>query len=212
MTDAAARVFVIDDDASLRKSLQRLLKAHGCPVETFESADTFLRSGRTGCAGCLVLDVHMPGLDGLALQDALVRASCDMPIIFLTGRGDIPTSVRAMKAGALDFLTKPVDDEVLLRAIQNAFAQNQKLRQRRAEIASIRERVSNLTEREREVMRHLITGALNKQIGGELEITEKTVKVHRGRVMGKMQAGSVAELVRLCAQAGIPPADTTKVP
>ena len=211
MNAPAGTVHIVDDDASFRKSIERLLRVRGYTTECFESADAFLRSGVLGRAGCILLDVHMPGLDGLALQQALARTRCTMPVIFLTGRGDIPMSVRAIKAGAADFLTKPVDVEVLLGALRKAFEENERRRQEQAERDAIRERVLTLTERELDVLRHLITGALNKQIGGDLEIAEKTVKVHRGRVMEKMGVSSVAELVRLCALLGIQPAHTTKV-
>lgn len=212
MNAPAGTVHIVDDDASFRKSIERLLRVRGYSTEPFESADAFLRSGVLGRAGCILLDVHMPGLDGLALQQALARTRCTMPVIFLTGRGDIPMSVRAMKAGAADFLTKPVDVEVLLGALRKAFEENARRRQEQAERDAIRQRVLTLTERELEVLRHLLTGALNKQIGGDLEIAEKTVKVHRGRVMEKMGVTSVVELVRLCALVGIQPAHTTKVP
>ncbi|HMP77566.1 MAG TPA: response regulator [Kiritimatiellia bacterium] len=205
-------VHIIDDDASFRKSVERLLRVRGYPTESFESADAFLRGGVSGRAGCILLDVHMPGLDGLALQQALARTRCTMPVIFLTGRGDIPMSVRAIKAGAADFLTKPVDDEVLLAALRKAFAEGARRRAEQAMQDAVRERVHTLTERELDVLRHLLTGALNKQIGGSLDIAEKTVKVHRGRVMEKMGVTSVAELVRLCALVDIQPAHTTKVP
>jgi len=208
----AGTVHIVDDDASFRKSLERLLRVRGYEPESFESADAFLRSGVSGRSGCILLDVHMPGLDGLALQQALARTRCTMPVIFLTGRGDIPMSVRAIKAGAADFLTKPVDVDVLLGALRKAFEENARRREEQAEQDAIRERVQTLTERELDVLRHILTGALNKQIGGDLEIAEKTVKVHRGRVMEKMGVTSVAELVRLCALVGLKPAHTTKVP
>lgn len=211
MTATAGIVHIVDDDASFRRSLERLLRVRGYQTESFESADALLRSEVSGRAGCILLDVHMPGLDGLALQQALARTRCTMPVIFLTGRGDIPMSVRAIKAGAADFLTKPVDVEVLLDALRKAFAENERRRKEQIAQDAVRERVQALTERELDVLRHLLTGALNKQIGSDLEITEKTVKVHRGRVMEKMGVGSVAELVRLCALVGIHPAHTTKV-
>lgn len=211
MSAPAGTVHIVDDDASFRKSLERLLRVRGYQTEAFESADAFLRSGIMNRAGCILLDVHMPGLDGLALQQALARTRCTMPVIFLTGRGDIPMSVRAIKAGAADFLTKPVDVDVLLGALRKAFEENARRREEQVAQDAVRERVQTLTERELDVLRHLLTGALNKQIGGDLEIAEKTVKVHRGRVMEKMGVSSVAELVRLCALVGIQPAHTTKV-
>jgi len=207
----AGIVHIVDDDASFRKSLERLLRVRGYQTEAFESADAFLRSGIMNRAGCILLDVHMPGLDGLALQQALARTRCTMPVIFLTGRGDIPMSVRAIKAGAADFLTKPVDVDVLLGALRKAFEEHARRREEQVAQDAVRARVQTLTERELDVLRHLLTGALNKQIGGDLEIAEKTVKVHRGRVMEKMGVSSVAELVRLCALVGIQPAHTTKV-
>lgn len=211
MSAPAGTVHIVDDDASFRKSLERLLRVRGYQTEAFESADAFLRSGIMNRAGCILLDVHMPGLDGLALQQALARTRCTMPVIFLTGRGDIPMSVRAIKAGAADFLTKPVDVDVLLGALRKAFEENARRREEQVAQDAVRARVQTLTERELDVLRHLLTGALNKQIGGDLEIAEKTVKVHRGRVMEKMGVSSVAELVRLCALVGIQPAHTTKV-
>ena len=207
----ARKVHVVDDEESLRRSLTRLLKANGCETETFASAAEFMTAGFTGRTGCIVLDVHMPGLNGLELQEALARARCTMPIIFLTGRGDIPMSVRAMKAGAADFLTKPVDEAVLLRAVEKAFAENERRIDERAQADAARARALTLTERELEVMRHVIAGDLNKQIGGELDIAEKTVKVHRARVMEKMGVSSVADLVRLCAIAGVEPVCRPKV-
>ncbi len=206
MDKVATKVFVVDDDASLRRSLARLFRANGIEAELFESAQKFLDSGLAARSGCVVLDVHMPGLSGLDMQETLARLECTMPIIFLTGRGDIPMSVRAMKKGAADFLTKPVDEEVLLAAIRKAMEENRRRNEDRALLESVRARIRLLTEREYEVMRHVIAGDLNKQIGGDLDIVEKTVKVHRARVMEKMGVDSVAELVRLCAVAGIMPA------
>lgn len=211
MDEQAGTIHIIDDEATLRRSLARLFKASGYRTELFESAAHFIASGLAGRTGCIVLDVHMPGLNGLELQESLSRARCTMPVIFLTGRGDIPMSVRAMKAGAADFLTKPVDEAVLLRAVEKALEENRRRIAERAEVDAVRARLLTLTERELDVMRHVIAGDLNKQIGGNLEIAEKTVKVHRGRVMEKMGVASVAELVRLCALAGVEPAHTTKV-
>ena len=205
-------VHIVDDEDSLRRSLARLLKSHGHATELFASADAFIAAGLQDRAGCLVLDVHMPGLNGLELQEAMVRARCHLPIIFLTGRGDIPTSVRAMKAGAADFLTKPVDEAVLLAAVTRALAEDERRRADQARVDAVRARLYTLTAREFEVMRHVIAGELNKQIGDALAIAEKTVKIHRGRVMEKLAVDSVAELVRLCALAGVSPADRSKVP
>ncbi len=211
MNTGGGTVHVVDDDGSFRTSISRLLKVRGFRVEAFASADAFISSGVSDRAGCILLDVHMPGLDGLALQQRLARTRCTMPIIFLTGRGDIPTSVRAIKSGAEDFLTKPVDADVLIQAVEKAFGENQRRREEQIQRDAVHQRINTLTEREMEVMRHLLTGALNKQIGGTLDIAEKTVKVHRGRVMAKMGVTSIAELVRLCGIVGILSADTTKV-
>ena len=200
-------VHIVDDDASFRKSLLRLLKAHGFAAQAYDSAPEFLKSGLAARTGCIVLDVRMPGLSGLDLQEELARADCAMPVIFLTGHGDIPMSVQAMKKGAVDFLTKPVDEDVLLAAIHHALGQNAKRCREREEIEAVRERARTLTERELEVMRHVIAGKLNKQTGDRLGVAEKTIKVHRARVMEKMGVSSVAELVRLCALAGIAPAE-----
>lgn len=207
MNTETAIVYVVDDDASFRKSLLRLLKAHGFAAQAYDSAPDFLKSGLADRAGCLVLDVRMPGLSGLDLQEELARADCAMPVIFLTGHGDIPMSVQAMKKGAVDFLTKPVDEDSLLEAVRNALSRNEKQLRERAEIEAVRGRVGALTEREFEVMRHVIAGQLNKQIGDRLGVVEKTIKVHRARVMEKMGVPSVAELVRLCSLAGIEPAE-----
>lgn len=211
MTECLSRAFIIDDDPSFRKGLGRLLKANGIESESFDSAERFMNQDLSRCAGCILLDVHLPGLNGLELQERLARAACVMPVVFISGRGDIPTSVRAMKAGAADFLTKPVDEAVLMEAVRKAFALDSQLRGARTQVEEARDRAHALTERELEVTRHVIAGALNKQIGGDLAIAEKTVKVHRGRAMEKLGVSSVAELVRLCALAGIEPADRTKV-
>ncbi|MGD9612001.1 MAG: response regulator transcription factor [Kiritimatiellia bacterium] len=200
-------VYVVDDDASFRKSLARLLRAHGFESRAYDSAAGFLESGLANRAGCIVLDIRMPGLSGLDLQEKLAQAECTMPVIFLTGHGNIPMSVRAMKKGATDFLTKPVDEDVLLKAIRNALAENELRNKEAVEIGAIRARIRTLTERELEVMRHVISGELNKQIGDRLGVVEKTIKVHRARVMEKMGVPSVAELVRLCSLAGIAPAE-----
>lgn len=202
-------VYIVDDDESLRRSLSRLLRSNGIEARPFDSATRFLESGLADSTGCIVLDVHMPGLTGLDLQERLAHYECTMPIIFLTGRGDIPMSVQAMKKGAADFLTKPVDEEVLLAAIQRALAENLRRNTERAQLEEVRARMRSLTEREHEVMRHVIAGKLNKQIASDLGTVEKTIKVHRGRVMEKMAVDSVAELVRLCALAGVEPAATT---
>ena len=196
-------VFVVDDEPSVRKSLGRLLRAAGYRVEVFPSAREFLRRGREDEIGCLVLDVQMPDLNGLELQQALAESGRSLSIVFITGHGDIPTSVRAMRAGAIDFLSKPFDEKDLLDAIDRAL---EKAGQESGERAATREakiRISTLTPREHEVMLHVLAGEMNKQIAAALGTSEKTIKVHRGRVMHKMQVQSVADLVRLCEKAGI---------
>jgi FixJ family two-component response regulator len=196
-------VFVVDDDASVRKSLTRVLTSAGYRVETFASAGDFM--GRTPSAGpcCVVLDVSMPGLTGLRLQEALVGAGRPIPIVFITGHGDIPMSVQAMKAGAVDFLTKPFVVATLVEAVERAVAKGVKDRGEEDRTAEALARVARLTPRETEVFALVVTGMLNKQIADRLGVGEKTVKVHRARVMEKMQAGSVAELVRLADRAGV---------
>jgi FixJ family two-component response regulator len=197
-------VFVVDDDASVVKALSRLLRAKGYDVRSFTSSRTFLDDHDAAVPGCAVLDVAMPDLDGLALQQALTTATgLPRPIIFLTGRGDVPTSVRAMKAGAVDFLTKPVDGGALLAAIARAADQDAKLRQGHAELVAIQDRLASLTPREREVLAHVVAGRLNKQIAGALGTVEKTIKVHRSRMMDKMGVRTVADLVRLAQRVGI---------
>jgi len=197
------RVFVVDDEASVRKSLGRLLKAAGYRVETFASAREFLQRPADNAIACLVLDVQMPELNGMELQQALMDTNRVLPIVFITGHGDIPMSVRAMKAGATDFLSKPFDEKDLLEAIQRALDQAQQQSVERAAGDEVRRRLASLTPREHEVLLQVLTGHLNKQIAATLGAAEKTIKVHRGRVMQKMQAQSVADLVRLCEKAGI---------
>lgn len=201
--DPEAIVFVVDDDPSVRRSLKRLIRSAGFTVESFASAQAFLERPRPDIPGCLVLDIHMPGVSGLDLQEELAAAKVNLPIIFLTGYGTVPASVRAMKAGALDFLEKPVDDGALIDAIRQAVERNGRARREQAEIREIQGRVESLSPREREVLSLLLTGMLNKQIAFELGTTEKTIKVHRGRIMEKMQAGSMAELVRLAGKIGL---------
>jgi FixJ family two-component response regulator len=207
MTASKPTVFIIDDDASVRKGISRLLRSAGYTVETFPSAEEFLRREHFDGVGCIVLDVQMPGLSGMDLQEELSKADYHMPIIFVTGHGNIPMSVQAMKKGAVEFLTKPFDDKELLRAIENAVEKDGQARTEYQEVQDIRRHIELLTAREYEIFRYVITGMLNKQIATKLNIAEKTVKVHRGRVMEKLQAGSVAELVRLAEKAGIEPSE-----
>jgi FixJ family two-component response regulator len=197
-------VFVVDDDSSLRHALANLFRSVGLRVETFSSAREFLAGPRPDAPGCLVLDVRLPGLSGLDLQHELAAAQIDLPIIFMTGYGDIPMTVRAMKAGAVEFLTKPFRDQDLLDAIQQALARDRVAWHRRVALAALRQRYDRLTPREREVMRLVGAGWLNKQIAADLGTSEIMVKVHRGQVMRKMQAASVADLVRMAAHLRIP--------
>ena len=202
--DAEALVFVVDDDAPLRESLKNLMRSVGLRVEAFASAQEFLRSTRPDVPGCLVLDVRLPGLSGLDLQQQMAEGDRDMPIIFITGHGDIPMTVQAMKAGAVEFLTKPFRDQDLLDAIQQALARDRQAREQRAQSDALRRRYRVLTPREREVMARVVAGLLNKQIAAELGTSEAAVKVHRQHVMAKMGAGSLAALVRMADRLGIP--------
>ena len=196
-------IFVIDDDEAVRDALSMMLRSAGRNVETFASAKEFIERRGDARHGCIVLDVRMPGMSGLELQEWLAQHNASLPIVFLTGHGDVPTSVQAMKRGAADFLTKPADEKDLLAAIRNAFEKGRALRMAQAENAEIGRRLATLTPREREVLEHIVAGKRNKQVAGELGTVEKTVKVHRARVMEKMQARSLAELVRLAERAGI---------
>jgi FixJ family two-component response regulator len=198
-----ATVFLVDDDPGVLKALSRLLHTKGYDVRAYTSPQEFLAQHDATVCGCAVLDVAMPGLDGLALQQALTSGDAPRPVIFITGKGDIPTSVRAMKAGAIDFLLKPVSDQDLLAAIARAQEQDTKSRQIRAELASIQAKLTTLTPREREVLTHVVAGRLNKQIAGDLGTVEKTIKVHRSRIMEKMGVRTVVDLVRLAEKAGI---------
>lgn len=198
-------VFIIDDDSSVRKSLARLIRAAGFRPETFATAEEFLAREYFYGVGCIILDVQLPGLTGMDLQRSLKAANYSLPIVFVTGHGDIPMSVKAMKRGAVDFLTKPFEDSDLLAAISHAVESCIQERRHDEELGSIQERLDTLTAREREVMELVVTGMLNKQIAYELGTVEKTIKVHRARVMEKMQVDSLAELVRLAERVGIPP-------
>jgi FixJ family two-component response regulator len=204
MTESLPTVFVVDDDASVRKGLARLLKSAGFRSESCASAEEFLnRWAREPTPGCVLLDIQMPGLDGLRLQKKLQTLRQAIPIIFITGHGDIPSSVSAMKAGAVDFLPKPIEDEVLLKAVGEAIARDRLERTERAEREAVARRFETLTPRECEVMALVVRGMLNKQIAIALGISEKTVKIHRGRVMEKMKVPSVAELVRAAEKVDI---------
>ena len=201
MSQLTPIVFVVDDDISVRKSLELLIRTEHWEVETFISAEEFLSHPRPATPCCLVLDLTLPNLNGLDLQKQIAGRS-EMPIIFITGYGDIPASVRAMKAGAVEFLTKPLETEALLAAIRGAIQRSEAVLRGEAEMQALRERYDTLSRREREVMALVVSGLLNKQVGGELGISEITVKAHRGRVMEKMKARSLAELVKLNSKLG----------
>jgi FixJ family two-component response regulator len=201
--DRQFTVFIVDDDTGVLKALSRLLRARGFDVRSYTSPQEFLAHHDATVPGCAVLDVSMPGLDGLELQRALSAEAFQRPVIFITGKGDIPTSVRAMKAGAVDFLTKPVSDKDLLSAIARAEREDDESRKIQTELASILLKINTLTPREREVLTHVVAGRLNKQIAGELGTVEKTIKVHRSRMMEKLGVRTVADLVRMAGKAGI---------
>ncbi|HSE28921.1 MAG TPA: response regulator transcription factor [Gemmatimonadales bacterium] len=205
MSESAGVVFVVDDDASVRRALLRLFRSAGIAAEGFASADEFLTQAHPAGPCCLVLDVRMPGVTGPDLQQRLKDAGTRIPIVFLTGHGDVPLTARVMKAGAVDVLTKPVQDRTLLEAVQAALEQDRANRAEGAALGSLQSRLRRLTPREGEVLRLVIAGLLNKQIAAELGTSERTVKVHRGRVMHKMEAGSVADLVRAAGSLGIAP-------
>jgi FixJ family two-component response regulator len=203
MGEKKAKVFVVDDDESVRESLESLIRSAGLTVETFASAHEFLSERRADEPGCLVLDIRLPGLSGLDLQQQLAEIKIEIPIVFITGHGDIPTSVRAMKAGAVEFLTKPFRDEDLLDAIRQAVERDRVARRRQTQMAELRTRYESLTPREREVMALVVSGLLNKQVAAQLGVSEVTIKVHRGQIMQKMRAESLADLVRMSERLGI---------
>ena len=205
MTQPASVVFVVDDDPSVRRAIKLLLESIGLEVELFGSAQEFPRRGPTKGPSCLVLDIRLPGVSGLDFQRQLNEAKINIPIIFISAHGDVPMTVRAMKAGAVEFLTKPFRDQDLLDAVQSALERDRARRQREAGIATLRERFESLSAREREVVAMVVSGMLNKQIAAEIGITENTVKVHRSRAMEKMQAKSLADLVKMVERLGILP-------
>ena len=204
MPEAPAVVFVIDDDPSMRGALEDLVVSVGLQVRPFASPQDFLQSKLPDAPGCLVLDVRLPGMSGLTFQKELARLGVTLPVIFITGHGDIPMSVRAMKAGAVEFLTKPFHDQELLDAIHTAIERDRERRREAVLVAELRERYATLTERERQIMTLVVVGRANKQIAAELTLSEMTVKVHRGQVMRKMQAGSLPELVRMADRLDVP--------
>ena len=205
MTATRPTVFVVDDDPSVLRALTRLFTAAGFEARAFASPKAFLEQHDPATPGCLVLDLALPGLDGLQLQQVLTASGSARPIVFITGRGDIPTSVRAMKGGAADFLTKPVREEDLLTAVRSAIETDRRARVMQVELNALEQRLASLTPREREVLGHVVAGRPNKQIAGDLGTAEKTIKVHRARIMEKMAAPSLADLVRIAERLGIPP-------
>ena len=205
MIDQDSIVFVVDDDPSVRRAIKRLVGSVGLHVEMFGSATEFMNSTRPDVVSCLVLDIRLPGISGLDFQRQLAEAKARIPIIFISAHGDVPMTVRAMKAGAIEFLTKPFRDQDLLDAVQVALERDRARRQREAEIATLRERFESLSPREREVVTMVVSGMLNKQTAAEIGTTENTVKVHRSRAMEKMQAQSLADLVKMIERLKIPP-------
>jgi RNA polymerase sigma factor (sigma-70 family) len=209
MTRAPPLVYVVDDDASVRKALTRLLATAGYEVRAFASAQDFVNGHDPATGSCVVLDLSMPGIDGLVLQASLNAEASVLPIVFLSGRGDVPSSVQAMKQGAVDFLQKPIDDALLFAAVARGCEQVEELRRAREDRQTIEARLATLTPRERQVLSHLITGRLNKQIAADLGTSEKTIKVHRARILQKMCADSIASLVRIADRGGIAPSPPT---
>jgi FixJ family two-component response regulator len=203
MRQPDAVIAIVDDDPSVREGLESLVRSAGWRVETFVSAQEFLARPRPEALSCLILDLQLPGLSGLDLQKRMAELELEIPIVFLTGHGNIPASVQAMKAGAVEFLTKPFDEQELLRAIEEAIERDRLLRQRHGEMRELKGRYNSLTAREQEVMQQVVSGLLNKQVAAELKISEVTVKVHRGQVMRKMRADSLADLVRMGDKLGI---------
>ena len=201
--ESAPVIAIVDDDPSAREGLQALIESAGWRAETFASAQDFLDRPDAEAPSCLILDLQLPGLSGLDLQKRMAEVGLEIPIVFLTGHGNIPASVKAMKAGAVEFLTKPFDEEELLRAVQEAIERDRRTRQQHAELREVRDRYESLTAREQQVMQEVVSGLLNKQIAAELNITEFTVKIHRGHVMRKMRADSLADLVRMAESLGI---------
>jgi len=203
MRQPEAVIAIVDDDLSVREGLETLIRSAGWRVETFASAQEFLARPRAEAPSCLILDLQLPGLSGLDLQKRMAELELEIPIVFLTGHGNIPASVQAMKAGAVEFLTKPFDEQDLLRAIEEALERDRRTRRRYAEMRELQGRYESLTAREQEVMQQVVSGLLNKQVAAELKISEVTVKVHRGQVMRKMRADSLADLVRMGDRLGI---------
>jgi FixJ family two-component response regulator len=203
MRQPDAVIAIVDDDLSVREGLESLVRSAGWRAKTFASAQEFLAHPRAEAPSCLILDLQLPGLSGLDLQKRMAEAELEIPIVFLTGHGNIPASVQAMKAGAVEFLTKPFDEQDLLRAIEEAIERDRRTRQRQAEMHELKGRYESLTAREKEVMQQVVSGLLNKQVAAELKISEVTVKIHRGQVMRKMRAGSLADLVRMADKLGI---------